>query len=325
MELQSPQMLWLSLLLLPLAGGYWWALRTQGRAAVLHTQVPLLTLAMQQRRGLRRHLPAATFLMSLLAVLFALARPVAPLPIPSTKTTVMLSIDISRSMLATDMRPNRIEAAKTAAKEFVRVLPRGLPVGLVTFSSYATLVVPPTTDHDRVIEAIEGLFTEFATAVGDGLLEAVWAMPGRNRPDDPLTPPSPPQGDVPPGVVVLLSDGQSNRGIPPRDAAQIAREQKVKVYTVGIGRPEGTLLDLGGRAIWVRLDEETLKEIAEITEGKYFHVSSARELREVYRQLGWVVGWERKPTEVSALAGGVALTLLLGALLLSRAWIHQIH
>ncbi|HEU5298454.1 MAG TPA: VWA domain-containing protein, partial [bacterium] len=291
MTFQWPVVL-LGLLLLPLLGAlYVWILRRPPRQAVRYTQVTVLARAAARARPWRRHLPAAFMGSALLLVIVALARPIAPLPVPSSRNTVVLSIDVSRSMLADDMPPNRMEAAKEAAKEFVEALPRGLKVGLVTFSSYAQTVVPPTADRTRVLEAISLLTTEYSTAIGDGLVEAVYALPGRERPRDLMSPPSPPAPPVVPGTVVLLSDGQSNRGVVPQDAARIARDQQVKVYTVGVGTPEGTFLNLGGRSIWVRLDEDTLREMAEISSGAYYHARSALELRQVYRRLSRMIGW----------------------------------
>jgi Ca-activated chloride channel family protein len=324
MTFQWPAML-LGLLLLPaLAALYVWVLRRPPKHTVRYTQVAVLALAARQARMWRRHLPAAFVGGALLAVIITLARPVAPMPVPSNQNTVILSIDVSRSMLADDMPPNRMEAAKTAAEEFVESLPRGLKVGLVTFSSYAQLIVPATADRARVIEAIRLLTTEYATAIGDGLLEAVWALPGRERPTDLMTTPPPPKSPVIPGTIVLLSDGQSNRGAVPQDAARIARDQQAKVYTVGIGTPEGTFLNLGGRSIWVRLDEETLTEMAEIGGGSYYHARSLMELRQVYRRLSRIIGWESRPTEVSALGAGVAAVLLVGALISSLFVVHRI-
>jgi Ca-activated chloride channel family protein len=306
-----------------LAAVYAWALRRPIRAPVAHTQLALLAQAVTASPPWRRHVPAALAALALAAVLLAMARPVAPLPVPAVQNTVVLSIDVSRSMLADDIPPSRIEAAKTAAREFVRAVPRGLKVGLVSFSSYATLIIPPTADRQRVLEAIDLLSTEFATAIGDGLLEAVWALPGRQRPS-PGASPAPPQPPVPPGTVVLLSDGQSNRGTIPQDAARVAREQDVKVYTIGVGTPEGTFLSLGGRSIWVRLDEATLQEIAEVTGGRYFHATSASELRRVYRQLSRTIGWEARPTEVSALAAGAAALFLVVAVGVSLLGVHRL-
>lgn len=323
MSFQWPVMLGLLALLPVLAALYLWALRRRPRQPVRYTQVGLLAQAAAHGGHWRRHLPAALFGLSLAAVILALARPIAPLPVPASRVTVMLSIDVSRSMLADDMPPSRLEAAKTAAKEFVHALPAGVKVGVVTFSSFATLVIPPTADRQRVLDAIDLLNVEAATAIGDGLLEALWALPGRVRPSEPFTRAQPPQEPVLPGTVVLLSDGQSNRGVIPQDAAQIAREQQVKVYTVGIGTPEGTFLTLGGRSIWVRLDEDTLREIAEITGGVYYRVTRAPELQQVYRRLGRVIGWDSKPTEVSAISAGVAALLAVAAIGLSLFSINR--
>ena len=324
MTFQWPVML-VGLAAVPLlAALYAWVLRRPARRPITYTQVEMLAQALLVSGRWTRHLPPALVALSLAAVIVALARPVAPLPVPAVQNTVMLSIDVSRSMLADDLPPNRIEAAKAAAKEFVHILPRGLKVGLVTFSSYATLIVPPTVERTRILEAIDLLTVEFATAIGDGLLEAVWALPGRQRPSSPLAPAAPPQPPVPPGSIVLLSDGQSNRGALPQDAARIAREQEVKVYTVGIGTPEGTFLNLGGRSIWVRLDEDTLREIAEITGGAYYHATSTMELRRVYRRLSRDIGWESRPTEVSALLAAAAAMMLVGAVGLSLLRVHRI-
>lgn len=324
MTFQWPVVL-LGLLLLPLLGAlYVWILRRPPRQAVRYTQVTVLARAAARARPWRRHLPAAFMGLALLLVIVALARPIAPLPVPSSRNTVVLSIDVSRSMLADDMPPNRMEAAKEAAKEFVEALPRGLKVGLVTFSSYAQTIVPPTADRTRVLEAISLLTTEYSTAIGDGLVEAVYALPGRERPRDLMSPPPPPAPPVVPGTVVLLSDGQSNRGVVPQDAARIARDQQVKVYTVGVGTPEGTFLNLGGRSIWVRLDEDTLREMAEISSGAYYHARSALELRQVYRRLSRMIGWESRPTEVSALAAGLAAALLVAAMMSSLLVVHRL-
>ncbi len=319
-----PAALWGLGLVAALAAVYARVLRGPSRRAVLHSRVDVLAEVASTTRPWRSHGPAALFGLGLVAVVLALARPVAPLPVPAANVQVVLSVDTSRSMLAEDVRPNRLEATKAAAVDFVRALPRTARVGLVSFSSYATLLVPPTTDHERVIRAIEALQPEFATAIGDGLLEAVWALPGRTRPTDPTAPAPPRNRRLPPATVVLMSDGQSNRGVSPVEAARIAHDLQVKVYTVGVGTTEGTFLNIGGRPIWVRLDEETLREMAAITDGKYFHASSARELRRVYKSLGRTIGWERKPTEVSSVAAAAAAVLLVSSLTLSVLWLHRV-
>ncbi len=323
-----PSILVLYLLIPALIAGYLWMLRRPARERVRFPHVDLVARAAAAGGQWRRHVPAVLFLLTLCGIIFTLARPVAPVPVPDNRTTVMLSIDVSRSMMAHDVVPTRLDAAKKAAVEFVRSLPGGAKVGLVSFSSYATLVTPPTDDHDRVIKAINSLNLEFATAIGDGLLEAIYALPGRQRPETPPTP-GPEAASVdpsrlPPATVVLLSDGQSNRGTPPEDAAVVARQWHVKVYTVGLGSPEGTFLELGGRSIFVRLDEETLKEIADVTGGAYWRVASTTELSRVYTRLGRSIGWERKPIEVSGLVSVVAAGLFVATVTVSLFWMHRL-
>ncbi|HEV2360014.1 MAG TPA: VWA domain-containing protein [bacterium] len=324
-----PKVLWLYGIVPVLVATYVWVLRRPARERVQYPTLELARIAAAAGGRWRRHVPAVLYLATLCGVIFTVARPVAPVPVPDNQVAVMLSMDVSRSMMARDVVPTRLDAAKKAAVEFVRNLPRGAKVGLVSFSSYATLIAPPTDDHDRVIQAINGLNLEFATAIGDGLLEAVYALPGRQRPAGEVLPgvppPPPPDADrLPPATVVLLSDGQSNRGTPPEDAATVARQLHVRVYTVGLGSPEGTFLELGGRGIFVRLDEETLKEIAEVTGGAYWRVSSSSELNRVYSRLGRVIGWKRVPVEVSGLAAVGVAALFLGTVATSLMWMHRL-
>lgn len=321
-------MLW-ALVALPLL--VWAYLRLQvrrPRRGVLVPNVEMLVRAAGGRIRWRRWVPPVLYLLGIGMVLIGLARPTAPLPVPAREGVVVLSIDVSRSMLADDFKPNRMAGAKLAAHEFVRALPGGFRVGLVTFSSYATTVVPPTADRARIHDAIDLLTPESATAIGEGLLEAIWALPGRVRPlsvdgAPPGSQPAPP-GRLPPGVVVLLSDGQSNRGTHPLEAARIARDLQVKVYTVGVGTPEGTTLTVSGRSILVRLDEETLRGMAETAGGAYHRTTNVGELRRVYRYLGRQIGWERRPTEVTALAAGTALAFLIAAVVSSRLLVHRV-
>jgi Ca-activated chloride channel family protein len=175
-----------------------------------------------------------------------------------------------------------------------------------------------------VLDAIDTLTTEFSTAIGDGLLEAIWNLPGRVRPLTPNVPPPPPSAPLPPGTVILMSDGQSNRGTLPQDAARIAKDLQVRVYTIGVGTPEGTFLSVGGRSIWVRLDEETLRGIAETTGAAYYRTTNSGELRHVYRQLSREIGWERRPTEVTAMAAGAALLLVVAAFTTSVLVVNRV-
>jgi Ca-activated chloride channel family protein len=182
MSFEWPFMLYGAVLLPAIVLLYRHLLRQRPKRAVLIPNLELLQKASSYQSRSRRWVPIGLYLLAVAAVLVGLARPIAPLPVPATQGVVVLSMDVSRSMLAEDLQPNRMEAAKVAALDFVRALPRGLRVGLVTFSSYATTVVPPTADKSKVMDAISLLNTEFATAIGDGLLEAVWNLPGRQRP-----------------------------------------------------------------------------------------------------------------------------------------------
>jgi len=331
-----PAALLLYLLVPVLAAAYVWMLRRPPRQRVTYSTLDLVARAAAAGGRWRRHTPAVLYLATLCAVIFTVARPTAPVPVPDNRTVVMLSIDVSRSMMSSDVQPTRLDAAKAAAVKFVREIPGDTKVGVVSFSSYGVLVTPPTADHQRVIQSINGLDFGFGTAIGEGLLEAVYALPGRPRLTNPLgssnpygSPPAPsvPQVDadrLTPATVVLLSDGQNNRGVPPEEAAPIAKALKVTVYTIGLGAPEGTFLEMGGRSMYVRLDEETLKRIAQTTGGTYQRVTSNKDLGRVYTHLGRVIGWEYRPVEVSGLASASVAALFVGTVAVSLLWMHRL-
>ena len=328
-----PAALLLYLLVPALVAGYVWILRRPARERVTYSTLDLVARAAETGGRWRRHVPAVLYLATVCAVIFTIARPVAAVPTPDNRTVVMMSIDVSRSMMSTDVNPNRLEAAKAAAVKFVEALPKDTKVGLVSFSSYATLIRTPTPDHDQVIASIKSLESEFGTAIGDGLLEAVYALPGRprltnplNRYTSPTLPASPPVDTdrLTPATVVLLSDGQSNRGVPPLEAAPIAKELKVTVYTIGLGRPEGTFLELSGRNWFAVLDEETLTQIARITGGTYQRVTTDRDLDRVYTRLGHIIGWDIRPTEVSGIASLGVAALFVGTIAVSLFWMHRL-
>jgi Ca-activated chloride channel family protein len=311
-----PAVLW-GLTALPLLVAlYAWLLR-RSRYALSFPPVEVAAAA-GERRGIRRHLPAMLLFLAVLAIVLALARPVVPMLAPVDRSAMMLSIDVSGSMMSQDVVPTRLDAAKAAARAFVRTLPARVRIGLVSFAGDAVLHMPPSAEHARVLEAIDRLSVRHRTAIGDGLVEALAALPGRVRPrPDGSLPPMPP-GGVPPGVVVLLSDGQNNAGMDPLLAAEAARREQVTVYTVGVGQPPG--LDrgpAGGFVIGGPVDEETLQAVAQRTGGAYYRASSAGHLRDIYRTLARSVGWEPRPTEVTALAAGLGAAALLAALVLS--------
>jgi Ca-activated chloride channel family protein len=308
----SPGFLW-GLLTLPLlAAAYVAAVRRTSRYRISYSTGSLLAVAVA-RTGKRQHLSAALFLLALAAIILALARPEALVRVPADRAAIVLSIDISGSMRSTDVSPTRLDAAKAAARTFIETVPERVRIGLVVFAGFASVLSEPTTDHARLIGLIDGLGLARRTAIGEGLLEAVAALPDRAKPGPDGSPPSIPINPTP-GFVVLLSDGRNNAGIDPLQAAEIARDQKVRVYTIGLGQPvtPDNAWTIGGP-----MDEETLQAIASMTGGQYYHSSSAQSLRGVYRTLGRRIGWERRPTEVSAVAAGVALLALLAATALS--------
>ncbi|MGH2426351.1 MAG: VWA domain-containing protein [bacterium] len=313
-----PALLW-GLLLIPLlAVLYVRVLRRPARHPVSFSTQGTIAHAAAASQRFRRHMGAALFGIGAMLLVLTTARPVAPIPVPADRAAIMLAIDVSGSMRSQDILPTRLEAAKTAATAFSDSLPDRVRIGLVAFAGFATVLVPPTLDHQRVKDAMTGLGYARRTAIGEGLLESVAALPGRVRPGpDGALPPALP-GPRPSGIVVLLSDGNSNYGIAPLDAAEIARRQEVTVYTVGIGQPMST----GAWQIGGSLDQETLQSIATITGGTYYHASSAEGLRHIYRRLARSIGWERRPTEISAVTATGATVLLLASLSISWILMH---
>ncbi|MEF2277826.1 VWA domain-containing protein [Deinococcus sp. YIM 134068] len=276
-------------------------------AAVLHPDLRLLAQASARPRPLRRHLPALLYLGALSLALVALARPTAPLPLPDNRTTIMLVIDVSRSMEAQDIKPSRFVAAQEAARNFVRSLPQGARVGLASFAGYAVLNAPPTTRHEEVFAAIDGLGMARRTAIGEGLLEGLNALPERG-------PNATETKNLPAAAIVLLSDGRNNSGSDPLEAAAQAKKFGVKVYTVGLGTENGDPGGAGWGGFWGGFDAETLKQIASSTGGRYFEARSSGQLNTIYRELGRSLGWTVQPREVSGFVAALAGLALLGSL-----------
>ena len=300
MNFAHPQLL-LLLLLLPLLV---WGIRAtarRGRASA-HALLPGLS-QLARMPGVPRQGPGAGLYLTALALaLVAAAGPQAAVRLPDRRAEVVLAMDISGSMRAADISPDRLTAAKRAAQSFVRSLPEGVKVGLVSFSDTATLVVPPTADRQQVLDHIELLELAHATAIGDGLSESLKTFPVDRR-GKPLGP----------STVVLLSDGRSNRGMDPLEAAKKARGMGVPVHTIGLGKPlrAGEVLD------YLAFDEQALRAVAGLTGGRYYTADSAAALPAAYRKLNRVVGWKLSRTEVSGLFGLLAGLALASSLLLS--------
>ncbi len=330
-------MLWALVAVPALIIAYILVQRRRQKYALRYASLSLIKEALGRGPGIRRHIPPALFIVSLATMIFALARPVASVMLPSQQGTVILTVDVSGSMRAEDLKPNRIEAAKSAARAFVEKQPRNIRIGVVSFSNNAAVVQAPTTDREAVLAAINRLTLQRATAVGSGILtslDAIFEEPGAKPTPfsrDSLTLPDPtpaatpmPRGTYAPAVVVLLSDGQSNAGPPPLQAAKQASSRGVRVYTVGVGNPEGTVLSFDGRSIRVRLDEETLKRIAEETDGSYFKADSETDLRQVYENLSTRVEFKAEQTELTAGFTGLATAFLLVAGTLSLLWFNRL-
>ncbi len=309
MTFQWPYLL-VALALVPaLLALYIVAQRRRRAYAVRFTNLALLGAVVGRGPGFRRHIPPLLFLLSLTALLISLARPTAVIAVPRDQTAVLLVLDVSSSMTAGDLQPDRMAAARAAAQTFVEQLPEGMQVGVVSFSSSASVGAPLTHDHAAVGRAIDGLRANGGTAIGEGLNLALDQLAGR---------PADEGGGRAPGLVVLLSDGESNAGIPPATAAARARAEGVRVHTVGIGQ-HGATTPIGGRNR-VGLDETTLRAVASETGGEYFYAAERGELEAIYGDLGSQVQWVEERTEVTALVSALGTLLLVVGGLLGLRW-----
>lgn len=278
----------------------------QAEAVVYHPDAEFLTTMSAPRFSARRELPAILYLVAVGLGVTALARPTAPIPVPDNRTTIMLAIDVSLSMEADDIKPTRFEAAKDAAKVFIKQLPPGTKIGLASFAGFAAVNVTPTADHDEVLRAIDDLSLGRGTAIGAGILESLSALPDRAEEKLPKKPA--------PAAIVLLTDGRNNRPPSPEDAAAEARDKQVPVYTVGLGTEGGVINFEGNQTMMVGFDAETLRGIAQTTGGQYFEARSAGQLNSVYQKLGRQIGWSTKPGEITGLVATVAGLMLFASI-----------
>lgn len=338
----------LLLLLVPvLVALYAWILRRNKRVAVRFASVALVREAMGGRARWRRHVPAALFLGTLVVAILAIARPVATITLPSQQRTIIMAIDVSLSMRATDVTPNRLAAAQAAAKAFVQELPSDLRVGIVSFAGTALLVQKPTNSKDELVEALERLQLDRHTAIGSGIIMALatlfpeegidleslvlgsrqsWRT---HKPPEKKVEKKAAAKPVPPGsntssAIVLLTDGRRTTGPDPLEAARMAADHGIRVFTVGFGSAAGGPAMMDGYSIYMMFDEETLKAIAQLTQAEYFHASSAEELKKVYHALSGKFVLEKEEREVSALVTALAALLALAAAGLSLAWFNRL-
>jgi Ca-activated chloride channel homolog len=299
----SPLVL-LSLVALPLlAATYTWQRRRPGRYSARFPGVPVLAGAVAVTPLWRRHVPAAVAALALVALALALARPHATVAVPVERASVVLVTDASRSMMATDVDPTRMEAARSAAEAFVDGVPDELRVGAVAFSTTPRSVVAPSHDRDDVRAHLASLEADGGTATGDGLAEALRLLESN---DD----------RRPPAAVVLLSDGETTTGRDPVDVARQARAADVPIYTVALGTAGGTITNSSGSVLPVPPDPETMAEIAAASGGESFDVEDAEQLDAVYERLGSQMATRPEQREITAgfAAGGMALLLAAAAL-----------
>ncbi|HET8569136.1 MAG TPA: VWA domain-containing protein [Candidatus Limnocylindria bacterium] len=328
MELSWPGAL-VTLLLVPaLAALYVVAQRRRRRYALRYASVALVREAVGPGPGVRRHIPAAIFLVALASMLFALSRPQAVTILPSEEGTVILALDTSGSMQAEDLRPSRMEAAKSAAMGFVDKQSKAVRIGVVSFSDNAFLVQAPTDDKEAVKAAIARLRPQRGTAIGRGILASLDAIfessegdagaPAGAQPTPTPRPLAP--GQFAPASIVLLTDGENNVFPPPLSIVNEAVDRGIRVYTIGVGSPEGTILRIQGRQIRTRLDEATLKRVAEVTKADYYLASDEAQLKRVYEQLTTTVVLRPEKTELTFAFTGLAAVLATIAGMLSLAW-----
>jgi Ca-activated chloride channel family protein len=349
MSFESPQLLWLLLAVPALVAAYLWALNRRKHIALRYANLSAIKEAIGPGQRLRRHIPPLLFLVATIAAIVAIARPSAVVTLPSDQRTIIMAMDVSLSMRAQDVQPSRIQAAQAAAKAFVQDQPADVRIGIVTFAGTASVAQPPTRNRDDLVAAIDRFELQRHTAIGSGIVVSLATIfpeegidlesmvykgglrsgTGKSPPlEKPAKVEPKPFKPVAPGTyqsaaIILLTDGRRTTGPDSLDAARMAAERGVRIYTVGFGTPGGGTASFDGYSMFMAYDEETLKAIAELTKAEYFHAATAADLAKIYQTLNTRFVLEKKETEVSALAAAAAAVLLLAAGLLSLAWTNR--
>ncbi len=336
-----PSMLW-AMLLVPLLVGLYVFLITRRKTSTLrYANLGLVKEALGRGGAWRRHVPPVLLLLALSTLLFASSRPAALITLPSAQETIVLAMDVSGSMRASDVLPSRIVAAQEAAKSFVAELPRNVKIAVVSFAGTAAVVQAPTLSRDDVNAAIDRFQLQRGTAIGSGIvlsLATIFPDAGidlsqitgaREMPRNPADKPKPEFKPVPAGsyssaAIILLTDGQRTTGPDSLEAAKMAADRGVRIYTVGIGTKEGETIGFEGWSMRVRLDEDTLKAIANATHADYFYAGTAQDLKKVYQGLSTRLIVEKKETEISALLAAIGAALVALAAGLSVWWFGRI-
>src|SRR5262245_31751335 len=341
MSFQWPEMLWLHLALPVLIALYFLALRRRKKLALRYASLTIVKEAMSSGQRWRRHVPPGLFLPSLAVMIAAIARPQAVITLPSQHETVILAMDVSGSMRATDVEPNRLVAAQNAAKAFIADQPESVRIGIVAFAGTATVAQAPTRNREDLVAAIDRFQLQRATAIGSAIIvslatifpdagyDVATFMYGAEAEQKKGQKPQPAVKPVPPGsynnaVIILLTDGQRTTGPDTIAAARLAADRGVRIYTVGVGTPDGKIVGFEGWSMHVRLDEETLKTVADVTRGEYFYAGNAMDLKKIYESLRTKFVLETKKTEITALFSAAAAVLALLAGFLSMLWFNRI-
>ena len=343
-----PDFLWLLLAVPLLVLLYLWLLQRKKKFTLRYASLAIVKDAMGGRLHWRRHVPPALFLVAITATLLAASRPLAVVTLPSDHATIMMVMDVSLSMRATDIQPNRLVAAQEAAKVFLKELPRGIRVGIVTFAGTAQVVQPATLNREDLVAAIDRFQMQRGTAIGSGIVVALSELfpdegidvgeltYGANRRgasmDEAGKPPKKPKKEfvpVAPGsfesaAIVMLTDGRRTTGIDTQEAARMAANHGVRVYSIGLGTAEGEIKGFEGWGMYLKLDEPSLKAVAQITQAEYFIASNAEGLKKVYEKLSSRLQVDKKETEISGLLALAAAILAITAAALSLLWFNRV-
>lgn len=354
MDILWPGFLLLLIIVPLLIAAYIWMLRRRRRFTVRYSSLSLVRAALPRFSRWRRHLPFALFLLGLASLVVALARPVAIVSVPTGQTTVILAIDVSRSMCATDIAPNRLEAAKAAALSFIQSQKSSTQISIVAFAGFAEVTQPATTDQEALENAVASLTTGRRTAIGSGILKSLDAIAEIDKNVAPSTtdsspgiPPTPvPSGAYAPDIIVLLTDGVSNVGPTPLEAAQQALDRGIRVYTIGFGTANGSEIPFcapqlqgggtvdrggfggggfggggGGSGGFRRgIDEDTLRQVSDMTGGDYYSAESASELQKVFQNLPTHLITKHEIMEISVAFTALGALLAMIAVTLSLRW-----
>lgn len=341
---QWPHYLWLMLAVPLLVAAYVWLLGRRGKLAVRYSSLSVVQAAAQGRNW-RRHLPPALLLLACATMLFAVARPVASIPLPWARSTIMLAIDVSLSMRVADVKPTRMVAAQEAAKQFLQELPPNFEVGLVTFAGSSQVAQAATQNRASLVAAIDAFQMQRGTAIGNAIALSVAELfpnhgisvgdmtfggkpRGRSLDDKPKAPPKN-ITPVAPGshasaAIILLTDGRRTTGIDTLVAAKLAADRGVRIHVVGLGSADASAYAMDGMAMYLQLDEPTLREVARMTGGDYHQAATAEKLRTVYETLGSQMQLTKRETELAPLLALAALLLALVGTGLSLLWFGRI-